>query len=938
MKNQKKCHIAGRRWRAGLVMMAVAFVAACGGGGGGGDVVATPEVPALDPTILTGRFFDSATGGVDYVTETLSGTTDSEGRFNYRAGETVRFAIGGQPLGKANAASLVHVYDVTAPGFAAPTAYSSLRIAQVLQSLDADADPSNGISILSAAKTWFAKAVLDFTAKPINFAAAFNTAAATGARSLKSEAQAQAHLDSGILAVTPSYATACGVPTQVVVLESLADNNRTTIDTAQGFFTCDDRAQILAFKYNVQPWMRSELTVLNDQAAVFVDLTENTQYVVDEAKRNSIVGKTLMLTDGMIDRADELSDLLTDKNKKVVAVKAAAAVARAAFGVVDVLYKPANARNAEEAELAYGLAKAVVDEMVSSAECAVVRESKRRNDACTAAILRLFKVLDKSLNLATVDNVAANTALQWLGEVMTLAEALAKDSTNRVKARTALMSFAVDFIKTTANLVVVANTTDGSAARAIWKDGIDTVATVISSGIACKDVLAPPTISSIKVCKDKAINEGIVDPIIRSAFNVQMLWDLTKIDRQTQSLLLADRLSRDYLAAGGDLVRWYATYGLVDQETSHFCWNLLALCADDQLTHERVMFDRVLATLKEKGPWWVGVPADATWQRFNAVRAQVRQLAKYYQGEQVLQVTATADIGNKSVALSVVGQSPTIDTIQCTAAGATPERVDFSTGKGGTATLTYPTYMPGSVTCIGRKGTADVVRRSAAWSLATCGVDEALTQGQCSRLIGGAKVVKSFAEEFNSTVLNTLVWTAMKPVQGASITMAGSTFQASYFGFLWTKDKVVFSGQKIVVEGRAWGPGNRRSTTFTLYDAAQAGDAIGFGDTTYGGWGFHANGSGSFNFVEVERPSGVGPAPQNCTALGGSTSAPMEYRMTLVGNSIKFERGPTLANITQSATRTLGRNITGRAFYLVVGAGDNVFSPAHYDWVRVAVD
>jgi hypothetical protein len=43
----------------------------------------------------TGVFNDSPVSGLDYETPSLSGTTDSEGKFRYRNGQTVTFSVGG---------------------------------------------------------------------------------------------------------------------------------------------------------------------------------------------------------------------------------------------------------------------------------------------------------------------------------------------------------------------------------------------------------------------------------------------------------------------------------------------------------------------------------------------------------------------------------------------------------------------------------------------------------------------------------------------------------------------------------------------------------------------------------------------------------------------------------------------------------------------------
>jgi PKD domain/Lectin C-type domain/CARDB len=172
---------------------------------------------------------------------------------------------------------------------------------------------------------------------------------------------------------------------------------------------------------------------------------------------------------------------------------------------------------------------------------------------------------------------------------------------------------------------------------------------------------------------------------------------------------------------------------------------------------------------------------------------------------------------------------------------------------------------------------------------------------------------------------------------GASALTLGATANID------TRGKVTVSGDNtIVIEARMVGPGANRDTTIALVDVVSgaaigsAAQSIEFGDTNYSNWGFHMYGYGAYNFVEVERPSGVGPAPQNATVLGSSTNAYMEYRLTITGTQVKMERGPTLANITQTATRTLGQTIAGKSFYIRLNTGGG-FSPAIYDWVRVNV-
>lgn len=118
------------------------------------------------------------------------------------------------------------------------------------------------------------------------------------------------------------------------------------------------------------------------------------------------------------------------------------------------------------------------------------------------------------------------------------------------------------------------------------------------------------------------------------------------------------------------------------------------------------------------------------------------------------------------------------------------------------------------------------------------------------------------------------------------------------------------------------------STNIMLVDTA-SGDQILMGDTNYANFGFYALGIGSYKLTDASLPGDT----SNPLALGSSTTAFMEYRLTLDGNRVKIERGPTLNNITQTGTATLGRSIVGRTFHLSIGS-DWAYYPATFDWVK----
>ncbi len=147
------------------------LLTACGGGGGGGggggdssspgNGGTAPETPS-EPQYKSGTFVDSPVKGLRYITPTRTGLTDNLGRFQYLEGEKVRFVIGGIELGEALGTEQVtpfSLFEVLPPNKeekivsalldnkAIRTLDKALNIATLLQNLDSDGDPENGINL-----------------------------------------------------------------------------------------------------------------------------------------------------------------------------------------------------------------------------------------------------------------------------------------------------------------------------------------------------------------------------------------------------------------------------------------------------------------------------------------------------------------------------------------------------------------------------------------------------------------------------------------------------------------------------------------------------------------------------------------------------------------------------------------------------------------------
>lgn len=98
------------------------------------------------PATLKGVFVDSPVGGINYATSTLKGVTKADGIFEYQAGETVTFSIGGLILGSTTGKPVVSPLDII-PDAKDASDQRVVNISVFLQTLDQDGNPDNGILI-----------------------------------------------------------------------------------------------------------------------------------------------------------------------------------------------------------------------------------------------------------------------------------------------------------------------------------------------------------------------------------------------------------------------------------------------------------------------------------------------------------------------------------------------------------------------------------------------------------------------------------------------------------------------------------------------------------------------------------------------------------------------------------------------------------------------
>lgn len=99
--------------------------------------------------ILVGQFRDAPVEGIQYkstdpVGHVITGMTGQNGQFQYRAGDQVQFLLGPHSIGQAAGSSLLTVSSVTKSDAEAQ------NVARLLQSMDDDQKPENGIRLLAS--------------------------------------------------------------------------------------------------------------------------------------------------------------------------------------------------------------------------------------------------------------------------------------------------------------------------------------------------------------------------------------------------------------------------------------------------------------------------------------------------------------------------------------------------------------------------------------------------------------------------------------------------------------------------------------------------------------------------------------------------------------------------------------------------------------------
>lgn len=119
------------------------------GCGGGGSSSNTPSSSSSN----TGTFIDVPTKNLKYVTPTLSGYTDENGKYQYKDGEKVKFYLGDMLLGEVAGGEIVTPYTLAGDTNISNPSQKAKNIARLLQSLDSNQTDEDRILLPESVKT-----------------------------------------------------------------------------------------------------------------------------------------------------------------------------------------------------------------------------------------------------------------------------------------------------------------------------------------------------------------------------------------------------------------------------------------------------------------------------------------------------------------------------------------------------------------------------------------------------------------------------------------------------------------------------------------------------------------------------------------------------------------------------------------------------------------
>lgn len=304
---------------------------------------------------LEGTFIDSAVAGINYACGDLSGVTDAEGKFDYKSGDSCTFKIGDVSLGSID--NMTEEAPIVTPFDVAEDKDKAIKIASLLQTIDADGNPDNGIDItafdatdltgeiFSATEEDFYAAVLDLTGLT---AVTLDAAAAHIELSI---GESKGYHSSAIEAVISKVEAVDDV--EQLDIETFLTEVHAILDTGDDSDNNDIaalKAIISIFEIINNPIVKARVDITGDTS----NYTEFLPQIIDA----SINASEVMLKDGTGATAD-ISNLLYDFSVRLAAASDALGASFADASYV-ANYGETDTGFSLDAETAYGIQAAAL--------------------------------------------------------------------------------------------------------------------------------------------------------------------------------------------------------------------------------------------------------------------------------------------------------------------------------------------------------------------------------------------------------------------------------------------------------------------------------------------------------------------------------------------------------------------------------------------------
>lgn len=414
------------------------------------------------PAPHRGQFVDSPVSGLNWKTATRSGVTDANGYFEYdNPGETITFSIGEQEIGTTATDNSVHVFDLEKSPLEVATGKGT-RLAQLLQTLDSDRNPENGIQLTPAVKEKFKVAQINFISGNESWNSQINSISSVIGNPVVALEVAYLHAASNLSASENCIVSDMEYPAKI-------DRKFSTIGMG-----CRRKAELAVLYDFVIPQLNTVT------AAVFDDpLVNNGRVVVDKEIKKSLDKNIIKASVNMIINASKtVEDLLDEKllgKKKAIVVLAD--VIKGASSVAQLLAKVDCHVGApcKNEDAGYKMTVALFDVAAGLGAC-----TANKADECLKA-LEVFLTTDEIFSNFGYDNPTPTTIKGIATVISKIVGGISEASSG--EAYVALGTFLETTIKTVNGTYFRNN--EENANRSGWTNGFNIVGEGANAYFSC---------------------------------------------------------------------------------------------------------------------------------------------------------------------------------------------------------------------------------------------------------------------------------------------------------------------------------------------------------------------------------------------------------------------------------------------------------------------